>query len=222
MADIHRPDPASSPPPIGRRLFLAGTAGAAALLATQRVPRGLGQSGSLAQAPSPLGWPPATRPRPGRCCGLGWPSARWSRTAARRAGRSRSSGRWAPDRGWAASCAVARRWPFPASPTASMSRSTGWRRASTTGTGSSGSASRPNPSVLTGDIHAFLVSDLRLPGHEPDRLVRRPAGRGHDRAPESPGPDPRQLRCGNRPARRGTGLEWRSLTTTYGGAWVRP
>jgi hypothetical protein len=36
MADIHRPDPVPPPPTIGRRLFLAGTAGAAAPLATQR------------------------------------------------------------------------------------------------------------------------------------------------------------------------------------------
>jgi phosphodiesterase/alkaline phosphatase D-like protein len=38
----------------------------------------------------------------------------------------------------------------------------------------------------------------------------------------APVPDPRHLRRGERPSRGGTGLEWGALTTTYGGAWVRP
>ncbi len=131
-----------------------------------------------------------------------------------------------------------------------------------------------NPAVLTGDIHAFMVNDLRLPGRNPDRPVvatelvgtsissgasKRGGFRKHladnphirffenrlrgstrctvlrqrwyadlrvvneySRAPGSAGRNPRPLRCGNRSARRGTGLEWNALTTTYGGAWVRP
>ena len=57
MADIRRPDdPAPPPPPaIGRRLFLAGTAGAAALLATQRVPGAWATPGAWPDDPFTLG-----------------------------------------------------------------------------------------------------------------------------------------------------------------------
>ncbi|HEV2930453.1 MAG TPA: alkaline phosphatase D family protein, partial [Propionibacteriaceae bacterium] len=126
-----------------------------------------------------------------------------------------------------------------------------------------------NPIVLTGDIHAFLVSDLQLPGRGAGAPVvatelvgtsissgasksggfrRHLADNPHIRFFESrlrgytrctvlrqrwyadlrvvatverPGA-PRPPGCGNRSARRGTGLEWEALTTTYGGAWVRP
>jgi phosphodiesterase/alkaline phosphatase D-like protein len=56
----------------------------------------------------------------------------------------------------------------------------------------------------------------------PRPLVRRPAGRRHRGAAGRAGPHLGQLRGGIRSTRRGTGLEWRALTTTYGGAWVRP
>jgi alkaline phosphatase D len=55
MADIHRPDPLPSPPTIGRRLFLAGTAGAAALLATQRVSGAWASPGAWPEDPFTLG-----------------------------------------------------------------------------------------------------------------------------------------------------------------------
>jgi hypothetical protein len=170
-------------------------------------------------APLPLGWPPATRP--GRCCGLGCaPPAGAGRRHAGPGGPVQWEVGTGPRLG-----SVVRRGEALAHPRVAHSvhvevdglepRRHHWYRFLW-------ERQPANPSVLTGDIHAFLVSDRRLPGHDPDRLVRRPADHGHGRAPESSGPDPRQLRCGNRPARRGTGLEWRSLTTTYGGAWVRP
>src|ERR687896_450740 len=54
MADIRRPDD-PAPPAIGRRLFLAGTAGAAALLATQRVPGAWATPGAWPDDPFTLG-----------------------------------------------------------------------------------------------------------------------------------------------------------------------
>jgi alkaline phosphatase D len=56
MADIHPPDPPTAPPPtVGRRLFLAGTTGAAALLATQRIPGAWATPGAWPDDPFTLG-----------------------------------------------------------------------------------------------------------------------------------------------------------------------
>jgi PhoD-like phosphatase, N-terminal domain len=56
MADIHPPDHPTAPPPtVGRRLFLAGTTGAAALLATQRVPGAWATQGAWPDDPFSLG-----------------------------------------------------------------------------------------------------------------------------------------------------------------------
>ncbi len=75
-----RPDP--PPPTIGRRLFLAGTAGAAAVLATQRVAGAWATPGAWPEDPFTRGVAPATRPPPGSCSGPAWPPARRSPTAA--------------------------------------------------------------------------------------------------------------------------------------------
>jgi alkaline phosphatase D len=56
MADIHLPDhPTTSPPTVGRRLFLVGAAGAAALLATQRIPGAWATPGAWPDDPFTLG-----------------------------------------------------------------------------------------------------------------------------------------------------------------------
>jgi alkaline phosphatase D len=56
MADIHPPDRPTAPPPtVGRRLFLAGTTGAAALLATQRIPGAWATPGAWPEDPFTLG-----------------------------------------------------------------------------------------------------------------------------------------------------------------------
>ena len=100
MADIHPPDHPTAPlPTVGRRLFLAGTTGAAALLATQRIPGAWATPGAWPDDPFTLGvasgdptptgvvlW---TRLAPG-------PS---TPTAACPGGRSRSTGRSPPARG---------------------------------------------------------------------------------------------------------------------------
>jgi PhoD-like phosphatase/PhoD-like phosphatase, N-terminal domain len=95
MADIPLPDQPTAPPPtVGRRLFLAGTAGAAALLATQQIPGAWVPRAPGRTTRSPSGWPPATRPRPGRCSGPGWrPAARPRRRHAGQGGPGRLGGR---------------------------------------------------------------------------------------------------------------------------------
>ena len=56
MADIHPPDHPTAPlPTVGRRLFLAGTTGAAALLATQRIPGAWATPGAWPDDPFTLG-----------------------------------------------------------------------------------------------------------------------------------------------------------------------
>jgi hypothetical protein len=107
---------------------------------------------------------------------------------------------------------------------------------------------RPDaPGVATGLVGASIGSgaggDQPFPGHlgDPPRpllrqpparlpplhrdlgaLARRPAGHAHRGATRRTGPHPGQLRGGIGSTGCGTGLEWRALTTTYGGAWVRP
>ena len=138
MADIRPPDQPTAPPPtVGRRLFLAGTTGAAALLATQRIPGAWATPGAWPDDPFTLGvasgdptptgvvlWTRlAPRPldpdggMPARAVPVDWEVATGPRfrDVVRRGTRRRH----------------ARPWPTP-----STSRSTASTRAATTGTGS--------------------------------------------------------------------------------------
>jgi hypothetical protein len=80
-----------------------------------------------------------------------------------------------------------------------------------------------NPIVLTGDIHFF---ESRLRGYTRRAVIRerwyadlRVVDTSSGAAPLSGPSPPTSWRT---TGQGGTGLEWRALTTTYGGAWVRP